>query len=163
MLPKLEIFHGDANQSKQFEEIYAINQASPGVGPLDSIEHLKDLVSLSFYNLIAISNDRVVGFIICLRERSSYGSENYKFFAKKLKKFLYVDRVAIHKDYRRAGLGTAIYEDIFLQAQKEHLPVVLDVYTKPINQPSLNFHQRMGFDQIGTKDFHNHSVAYFVK
>ena len=45
-----------------------------------------------------------------MREGSDYGSENYKFFSKKLKKFLYVDRVAIDKKYRREGLGKAIYD-----------------------------------------------------
>jgi predicted GNAT superfamily acetyltransferase len=98
-----------------------------------------------------------------MRESSTYGSENYKFFTKRLKKFLYVDRVAIDEQHRRAGLGQAIYEDIFSQASNENLPVALEVNTQPVNQPSLNFHEKMGFDQVGTKDFDDHSVAYFIK
>jgi len=71
--------------------------------------------------------------------------------------------VAIHKDYRRAGLGKKIYENIFLEAKQDILPIALEVNTEPLNQPSLNFHEKMGFDQVGTKDFHDHSVAYFIK
>jgi predicted GNAT superfamily acetyltransferase len=113
--------------------------------------------------LLALKEDEIVGFIICMREGSAYGSENYKFFSERLKKFLYVDRVAIDERHRRAGLGQVIYEDIFLQASKESLPVALEVNTQPVNQPSLNFHEKMGFDQVGRRDFDDHSVAYFIK
>ena len=164
MQPKLEIFNASENNSQWLKEIYDINQANtPEVGFLDSIQELENLISLSSYNLVAMDGDAVIGFIVCLREGTSYGSENYKFFSKKLKKFLYVDRVAIHKDYQRSGLGKAIYRNIFLEAKKDILPIALEVNTVPLNQPSLNFHELMGFDQVGTKDFHDHSVAYFIK
>ena len=164
MQPKLEIFNASENNSQWLKEIYDINQANtPEVGSLDSIQELENLISLSSYNLVAMDGDAVIGFIVCLREGTSYGSENYKFFSKKLKKFLYVDRVAIHKDYQRSGLGKAIYRNIFLEAKKDILPIALEVNTVPLNQPSLNFHELMGFDQVGTKDFHDHSVAYFIK
>ncbi|MBT3674722.1 MAG: GNAT family acetyltransferase, partial [Proteobacteria bacterium] len=57
----------------------------------------------------------------------------------------------------------AIYDDIFIQAKKESLPIALEVNTQPINQPSLNFHEKLGFDEVGAKDFTDHSVAYFIK
>jgi hypothetical protein len=159
----LAINHGNMNDD-QLQKIYDLNQANtPEVGFLDSIQELENLISLSSYNLVAMDGDAVIGFIVCLREGTSYGSENYKFFSKKLKKFLYVDRVAIHKDYQRSGLGKAIYRNIFLEAKKDILPIALEVNTVPLNQPSLNFHELMGFDQVATKDFHDHSVAYFIK
>jgi predicted GNAT superfamily acetyltransferase len=98
-----------------------------------------------------------------MREGSSYQSENYKFFSQRLKKFLYVDRVAIDETHRRMGLGQAIYKDIFAQASNNDLPIALEVNTLPLNQPSLNFHEKMGFDRVGVKDFDDHSVAYFIK
>ena len=127
------------------------------------MQHLKQLIDFSAYNLLVLKKDEIVGFIICMRESSTYGSENYKFFTKRLKKFLYVDRVAIDEQHRRAGLGQAIYEDIFSQASNENLPVALEVNTQPVNQPSLIFHEKMGFDQVGIRDFDDHSVAYFIK
>ena len=148
----------------QFQSIYDLNQANtPEVGSLESIQHLKQLIEFSSYNLLVLKEDEIVGYIICMREGSAYGSENYKFFTQRLKKFLYVDRVAIDEQHRRAGLGQAIYEDIFAQAISDSLPIALEVNTQPVNQPSLNFHEKMGFDQVGTKDFHDHSVAYFIK
>ena len=161
---KISAFIHDSVFNDQLQKIYELNQANtPEVGSLESKEHLSKLITLSAYNLLVSKSDEVAGFIICMREGSAYGSENYKFFSKKLKKFLYVDRVAIDKKYRREGLGKAIYDDIFIQAKKESLPIALEVNTQPINQPSLDFHQKMGFDQVGAKDFDDHSVAYFIK
>jgi len=148
----------------QFQSIYDLNQTNtPEVGSLESIQHLKQLIEFSSYNLLVLKEDEIVGYIICMREGSAYGSENYKFFTQRLKKFLYVDRVAIDEQHRRAGLGQAIYEDIFAQAISDSLPIALEVNTQPVNQPSLNFHEKMGFDRIGAKDFDDHSVAYFIK
>ena len=159
----LVLSHESAN-NEQLQKIYDLNQANtPEVGSLESKKHLSKLIELSTYNLLVLKGDEVIGFIICMREGSVYGSENYKFFSKKLKKFLYVDRVAIDKKYRREGLGKAIYDDIFVQAKKENLPIALEVNTQPINQPSLDFHQKMGFNRVGVKDFDDHSVAYFIK
>ena len=80
-----------------------------------------------------------------------------------IKKFFYVDRVAIDERYRRSGLGKYIYEDIFAHASNDNLPIGLEVNTQPVNQPSLNFHEKMGFERVGSKDFDDHSVAYFLK
>ena len=161
---KLNTFSDGTYNEAQLQSIYDLNQANtPEVGSLKSINHLKKLIELSAYNLLVLDDDEIVGFIICMREGSVYRSENYKFFVQKLKKFLYVDRVAIDEQYRRAGLGQAIYKNIFIHAAKNDLPIALEVNTQPVNQPSLNFHEKMGFDKVGTKNFEDHSVAYFIK
>lgn len=161
---KLLSFTKSNKNEARLQSIYDLNQANtPEVGSLESMQHLKQLIEFSSYNLLVLCNYEIVGFIICMREGSAYGSENYKFFSKRLKKFLYVDRVAIDERHRRAGLGKAIYEHIFTHASNENLPIALEVNTQPVNQPSLNFHEKMGFDRIGAKDFDDHSVAYFVK
>ena len=161
---KLHTFSNSINNDAQLQSIYELNQENtPEVGSIESIQHLKQLIDFSAYNLLALKEDEVVGFIICMREGSAYRSENYKFFTKRLKKFLYVDRVAIDEHHRRVGLGKAIYEEIFTQASNDNLPIALEVNTQPVNQPSLSFHEKMGFDQIGAKEFDDHSVAYFVK
>ena len=166
---RLHTFSNSSNNEAQlneaqFRSIYDLNQANtPQVGSLESMQHLKQLIEFSSYNLLVLKEGEIVGFIICMREGTAYKSENYKFFTKRLKKFLYVDRVAIDEQHRRAGLGKAIYEDIFVQAISNSLPIVLEVNTQPVNQPSLNFHEKMGFDRIGAKDFDEHSVAYFIK
>ena len=93
---KLNTFCNSSNNEAQLQAIYDLNQANtPEVGSLESMQHLKQLIEFSEYNLLVLKEDEIVGFIICMREGTAYGSENYKFFTKRLKKFLYVDRVAI--------------------------------------------------------------------
>ena len=161
---RLHTFSNSSINEVQLQSIYNLNQANtPEVGSLESMQHLKQLIEFSSYNLLVLKENEIVGFIICMREGSAYWSENYKFFTKRLKKFIYVDRVAIDEQHRRAGLGQAIYENIFSQASHDSLSIALEVNTQPVNQPSLNFHEKMGFDQVGIRDFDDHSVAYFIK
>ena len=161
---RLHTFSNSAINEVQLQSIYNLNQANtPEVGSLESMQHLKQLIEFSSYNLLVLKENEIVGFIICMREGSTYWSENYQFFTEMLKKFMYVDRVAIDEQHRRAGLGQAIYENIFAQASHDSLPIALEVNTQPVNQPSLNFHEKMGFDQVGIRDFDDHSVAYFIK
>ena len=81
--------------------IYDLNQLNtPEVGSLDSIEHLKYLLTISSKNLFVLLDNETVGFIVCFREGSSYSSLNYKFFSKNETKFLYIDRVVIKDAYR---------------------------------------------------------------
>ena len=161
---RLEALTDSNNSDVQLQAIYDLNQANtPEVGSLESMVDLKKLIGLSAYKLLALKGVEIVGFIICMREGSTYGSENYKFFIKRLKKFLYVDRVVIDERHRREGLGKAIYHDIFNLAGKDNLPIALEVNTQPINQPSIDFHEKMGFDRVGAKDFEDHSGGYFIK
>ena len=160
----LDVFTDGEYDVKRLKEIYEINQDNvPDVGTLDSIRTLKELISISSYHSTLLLDNNVIGFSICFREGTSYWSENYKYFTTHLKKFLYVDRIAIDQNYRRKGLGQKMYKDIFLNAEQEELTITAEVNTKPINQPSLSFHSNMGFKQIGKRDFDDHSVAYFIK
>lgn len=157
-------FSASSYSEIELHAIFDLNQLNtPEVGSLESVEYLKKLIELSAYNLLVLNNEEIIGFIICMREGSKYGSENYKFFSHRLKKFLYVDRVAIDEHHRRSGLGIAIYNDIFAYADNKNLPIALEVNTEPVNQPSLNFHEKMGFEKVGARDFGDHSVVYFLK
>ncbi len=161
---RLEIFDDSNINDVQLKAIYDLNQANyPEVGFLDSNDHLTRLIKFSSYNLIVFKELEIVGFIICMREGCAYQSENYKFFTKRLKKFLYIDRIAIDINHRREGLGKSIYDNIFNIAKIESLPIALEVNIEPTNQPSLDFHAKLGFDRIGEKKFFDHSVAYFLK
>ena len=150
--------------NKDILSIYSINQANtPEVGSLKSIEKLKELLHMSSLVLAARINNEIIGFVVCLEAGAAYTSLNYKFITKKAKKFVYIDRIAIKNQYRRSGVGKSLYEIIFNYSEKFELPIYCEVNTKPKNQPSLDFHKKIGFIKIGSKDFNDHSVAYFSK
>ena len=150
--------------NKDILSIYSINQANtPEVGSLESTEKLRELLNMSSLVLAAKTNNEIIGFVACLEAGAAYTSLNYKYISKKAKKFVYIDRIAIKKQYRRSGVGKSLYEIIFNYSEEFELPIYCEVNTKPKNQASLDFHKKIGFFKIGSKNFQNHSVAYFLK
>ena len=164
MNTQLYVFTNGAYDKNRLQDIYLINQDNvPAVGSLESIDKLKELLSISSYHSVLLLDKNVIGFSICFREGTSYWSENYKYFTQGLKNFLYIDRIAIDQNYRREGLGKSMYKDIFSSASHENLRVTAEVNTKPKNQISLDFHNNMGFEQIGERQFDDHDVVYLIK
>jgi len=150
--------------NKDILSIYSINQANtPEVGSLESTEKLRELLSMSSLVLVAKTNNEIIGFVVCLEAGAAYTSLNYKYISKKAKKFVYIDRIAIKNQHRRSGVGKSLYEIIFNYSEEFELPIYCEVNTKPKNQASLDFHKKIGFFKIGSKNFQNHSVAYFLK
>ena len=149
--------------SSDLESIWTINQANiPEVGNIDCIKRLKRLIDWSCH-LIVVRNKEIVGFIILMRENQSYESLNYEFFNSQGYPFLYVDRIAIKEEHRRKGLGQMIYSKTIDIAKELNLPTCCEVNTLPKNEPSLAFHDSFGFEDVGTKDYEDHSVVYLRK
>ena len=144
--------------------IFDLNQLNtPEVGSLDSIEHLKYLLTVASKNFFVLLDNEIIGFIVCFREGSSYSSLNYKFFSENETKFLYIDRVVIKDAYRRKGIGLNLYQYIESIAMEKNIPLCCEVNTKPLNKISIDFHTNFGFKEIGNYDSGTGSVAYFKK
>lgn len=147
--------------SKSLEEMWAINQANiPEVGSIPTIEEFQRLTLLSSHIIVVQQNTEMAGFIILMREDQDYHSLNYKFLINKFDHFLYVDRVAIKDGFRRQGLGKKIYDEVFIIAGSLNIDVCCEVNTEPRNDPSLAFHSYYEFEEVGEKDFGDHSVVY---
>ena len=149
--------------SLYLDSIYKLNQENtPEVGSLENIDHLKSLISMSGIVIIASVEKKIVGFMICMSEDSEYASKNYLFFLKKYSSFTYIDRIAINNKFRNSGLGSKIYRYLQIQDSTRNR-VCCEVNIKPLNQPSLNFHQKHGFVSVGEKTFEDgHAVRYLL-
>ena len=146
------------------EHIYYLNEENtPEVGSLPSAQSLQELIKISSNTFYFLKNDELIGFIICFRENSVYGSENYKFFNKNKKKFIYIDRVVVKNAYRRMGFGTKFYKYLDKIVSEQLLPICCEVNSIPRNEISMNFHINNGFKEVGKRDFQDHSVKYFEK
>ncbi len=158
----LEILQ-DPYASEDLEAIRAINQENiPEVSDIESIERLRQLIEWSSH-LIIIRGSEIAGFIILMQENQDYESLNYDFFNKKGEPFLYVDRVAIQENYQRKGLGKLIYNKVIEIGKKLDVNITCEVNTIPRNTPSLAFHAGFGFEEVGTKNYGDHSVVYLTK
>ncbi len=145
------------------EAIRTINQENiPEVSDIESIERLQQLINWSSH-VIVVKDGDLAGFIILMREGQKYESPNYEFFNKKNQPFLYVDRIAIQENHQRKGLGKLIYNKVLDLGEQLGVNVCCEVNTVPRNNPSLAFHDSFGFEEVGTKDFEDHSVVYLTK
>tara|TARA_X000000368_G_scaffold416820_1_gene411622 strand:- start:779 stop:1288 length:510 start_codon:yes stop_codon:yes gene_type:complete len=151
-------------EEKLLEKIFKINQKNiPEVGNLYSLKSFKNLLSMSYKNFYVTEANKIVAFAVCFKEGSAYDSRNYEFFSKKEKSFIYIDRIAIEKDYRRNKIGKNLYSRIQSIAFQKKSSLCCEVNTFPINKPSINFHLDLGFIEVGRQDFEENSVAYFKK
>jgi hypothetical protein len=92
---------------------------------------------------------RLTGFIVALLADSGYQSPYFSWFKAFYDQFLYIDRVVIVNGARRTGLGAALYGQVEEVARRLQIPVVCEVYCDPPNVPSLRFHQKLGFRELG--------------
>ena len=144
--------------------MHKLNQENtPEVGDVPELTEFQNLIALSEYIVIAQDKADLVGFMLCMKEGNSYKSKNYLYLSGSYPKFLYVDRIAIQKDYRRKGLGRNIYKQVIESAESLRIPLLCEVNIKPRNIASLAFHRNLGFKEVGNNDFESYSVMYLKK
>ena len=86
-------------------------------------------------------------FVVTFTAGSSYDGENFAWFSERYDDFCYLDRVVIHEDFQRRGLGSLVYDEIEGSCGR---PVfTLEVNLDPPNEPSLAFHRARGYAEVG--------------
>ena len=89
---------------------------------------------------------------MCLPENIIYDSINYEWISKRYKNFIYIDRIAVIKEFQNKKLGTALYSDLINHSKKEQYDIILcEVLTSPPNHGSIRFHKRFDFEECGSQ------------
>lgn len=139
-------------RADDLDRVLAINEANvPEVGPLDR-ERLAFLVGEAAIALVVEDGEDVAGFVLVLASGSTYDSVNYRWFMERDPTVLYLDRVAIDERFRGHGLGSALYSRVLDEMSVDHPrapELTLEVNVDPPNEPSLAFHRRLGFVEVG--------------
>lgn len=134
------------------DRVHAINQANvPEVGTLRR-EQLDDLLEESAFALVVEDGGELVGFCVLIAPGSPYRSVNYRWFMDRYDDAMYLDRVAFDADHRGRGLGTRLYAEVERRIVHEHpdlARLTLEVNLDPPNEPSMAFHARRGFVEVG--------------
>ena len=138
--------------SRDLAEVLRLNQSSlPHVSSLTP-DSLRTLFDEAVWFHIATVNDTCVGFLIALRPGSSYRSENYLWFAQRYPSFLYIDRICVSPEFQRCGVASRLYADAEKFARECQIPLLAcEVNLEPENPPSLEFHDRQDFQEVGTQ------------
>ena len=134
-----------------FVQIHSLNQLSlPAVSSVTINEMNKFLQIADYFRTLTINNE-FAGFLIALFPGKDYKSLNYKWFEKRYKSFIYVDRIVIKSKHRGKGLGKAFYSDLTKFSQHKINYITCEVNIRPKNEGSMIFHKTYGFDQVGTQ------------
>jgi uncharacterized protein len=102
------------------------------------------------------------GFVVTFEAGTSYDSENYRWFSDRRDDFYYLDRIVLHEDVRRRGLGGFVYDEVERTAAP-HGRLTLEVNLVPRNEPSLLFHERRGYVEVGRLGDEQHLVSLMEK
>jgi len=138
--------------ANDYETICALNLAEvQHTSPMDAAR-LATLANLSCYFKVACVDGTVSAFILAMSSGASYENDNFSWFARRYARFIYVDRVVVSAASRGLRLGSLLYEDLFLYARNNAIPLVTCEYNViPPNEGSRLFHDRFGFEEQGTQ------------
>ena len=125
------------------------NKFSNEVG-LSSIDKMVYFLDKADYFKRIELNSINVGFLIAISPNKDYLSENYIWFNKKYRSFIYIDRIVIEGAYQNKGLGKIFYEDLITFSKSSALKrIACEVNIKPLNERSITFHDSLGFKEVG--------------
>ena len=136
--------------------ILAINrEGRPGVAPLRPADIDRFLEIASFFR-VAVGSDGVIAYVIALDSGADYDGEEFLWFRGRYPVFLYVDQVAVAARARGRRAATVLYAGLEEFACRRGTPLLtLEVNLRPMNEPSIVFHDRRGFseaDRLETAD-----------
>ena len=138
-------------------DILRLNAESMGVlSPMNGARFAK-LRKRCCILLVAEWKAAVVGFLMGFGDGTGYDSGNYRWFAARLKRFLYIDRVVVARQFRGTGVGRRFYAEAERRAVECGLFwLAAEVDLRPPNTVSLRFHERLAFVEVGRRAADNH-------
>ena len=139
------------------DAVLGLNQRNVELlAPLDEVR-LAELVAVADAARVIDVDSAFAGFVITFASGSSYDGENFAWFTERYDDFCYLDRVVIHEDYRRRGLGSAVYDE--LESSCGRPVFALEVNLDPPNVASLAFHRARGYTEVGQRMAGGHLVS----
>ena len=146
-------------EERDVPDVLALNEAELfWLGPMDE-DHLWRLHAMADRFLVAELAGAFAGFVITFAPGAAYDSANYRWFSERFgEEFYYLDRVAVDPSVRRRGVAGAIYDEVESLAAP-YGRLALEVNIDPPNEPSLAFHRRRGFVDIGRLGEPGHQVT----
>jgi len=103
------------------------------------------------------------GFVITMGPDTDYDSPNYRWFAALYgSAFHYLDRIVLSDQFRRVGLGSAVYDVVEADALGVGR-LTLEVNAEPANPASLAFHAGRGYREVGRLGSPGKTVSLLTK
>ncbi len=142
-------------------EVLALNERNVELlAPLDE-PRLAQLLGWADQALVIDVDGAFAGFVITFASGSAYDSGNFAWFSERYPDFGYLDRVVVHEDFRRRGLGSLVYDE--LESSCGQPLFALEVNLDPPNEASLAFHRARCFAEVGQRIAGGHLVSLMTK
>jgi predicted GNAT superfamily acetyltransferase len=138
-----------------FPVILDLNAAFVAVlSPLDG-KRLARLHAHAALHRVIENEGRIEAFLLAFREGADYDSPNYRWFAQRYARFLYVDRIVVAADTHARGAGSMLYRDAIALARRDAVPIITCEFDiEPPNPASARFHASQGFREVGRQQLH---------
>lgn len=141
-----------AAERSDFDAILALNAAEEQQTSALDLARLQSLASMAVYCKVFTVDERVAAFLIAIEDGAPYANDNYRWFVARFARFLYVDRVVVGAEFAGRKIGTKLYEDLFAFARDRGIGTVTCEYNViPPNLASRAFHDKFGFEELGTQ------------
>jgi hypothetical protein len=113
-------------------------------------DRLRLLAGMAHLHLVAVDPTGVIGFLMAFVDGLGYDSVNYRWFASRFRRFLYLDRMVVAASLRGCGVGRAFHTAAEQHAVATGLAwIVGEIDLDPPNPVSLAYHERLGFVEVG--------------
>lgn len=98
-------------------------------------------------------HSNLAGFLVAMSPEVDYWSDNFKWFVDRGDDFVYIDRIAVSPWFRKRGIAARLYADVERWARAHGAArLTCEVNVRPRNEPSLAFHERMGFSSLEERE-----------
>jgi len=150
------------------DAVLAWNDANVSLlAPLDEAR-LVTLLGWCDLGCVITDEGRDVGFVLTFAGGAAYDSPNFRWFTARFavvgrQAFYYLDRIVVDSSVRRSGIGSRVYDEIEERARSLAPVMCLEVNLDPPNEPSLAFHRRRGYVEVGRDDATGHLVSLMTK
>lgn len=130
--------------------VLALNNACVPEVSECTLEDMKWFIEVCPYFRVVETDGEIAAFLNAMPPDADYDSANYRWFRERLlEDFLYIDRVAVAAGHRGEGIGRHLYRNIERYARENgYRRITCEVNVRPRNEPSLAFHETMGFTGI---------------
>jgi predicted GNAT superfamily acetyltransferase len=144
------------------DDVLALNERNVvKLAPLDAARLAEIQDWADRVDVLDVDGD-FAGFVVTFGPGTPYDSDNYRWFTDRFDDFYYLDRIVLHEDFRRRGLGGFVYDDVEETARK-HGRLALEVNLVPRNDASLAFHESRGYVEVGRLGDDDHLVTLMTK
>ena len=132
------------------------------LAPMDE-DRLRELRTIADRFDVVDLDGAFAGFVVTFGPGTSYDSLNYRWFTERFgNHFYYLDRIVLHEEFRRHGLGSFVYDEMEAVAKPYHR-LALEVSLEPRNDVSLAFHRGRGYAELGRLRDDSHEVLLMEK